>query len=78
MQEIPTYVDNQVECIIHVMWLKGPNIYELEDFLATGRDMKVGGLMEDVNLKVIEEPVVDNVTRYTQEPQEPDSNYTDH
>ena len=52
--------------------------YELSDFLTTGSELKVGGLMEDVNLKIIEEPVVDNGTHYTQEPQEPDSNYTDH
>ena len=53
----------------------GPN--ELSDFLDTGSDLKVRGLMEDVNLKDIEEPVEDNGTQYTQEPQEPDSNYTD-
>ena len=40
--------------------------YELSDFLATGTDLKVGGLMEDVNLTDIEEPVVDNGTHYTQ------------
>ena len=51
--------------------------YELSDFLATGSELKMGGLMEDVNLKDNEEPVVDNGTHYTQEPQEPDSNYTD-
>ena len=33
---------------------------ELEDFLSTGKDLKVGGLMEDVNLKDIEEPLVMN------------------
>ena len=49
---------------------------ELEDFLATGKYIEVGGLMEDVNLKDIEEPVVDNGTHYTQGHQEPDSNYT--
>ena len=40
---------------------------ELEDFLATGNDLEVGGLMEDVNLKDIEEPVVENGTHYKQE-----------
>ena len=40
---------------------------ELEDFLATGKDLEVGGLMEDVNLKDIEEPVVENGTHYKQE-----------
>ena len=49
---------------------------ELSDFLATGSDLKVGGLMEDVNLKDIEEPVVENGAHYTQETQEPDSNHT--
>ena len=48
--------------------------YELSDFLATGSELKVGGLMEDVSLKNIEESVVENGT---QEPQESDSNYTD-
>ena len=48
--------------------------YELSDFLATGSELKVGGLMEDVNLKEIEEPIGDNET---EEPQEPESNYTD-
>ena len=50
---------------------------ELEDFLATGNDLEVGGLMEDVNLKDVEAPVVDNGTRYKQEPLKLDSNYTD-
>ena len=50
---------------------------ELEDFLSTGNDLKVGGLMEDVNLKDIEEPLVENGTHKTQEPQESGSNYTD-
>ena len=49
---------------------------ELSDFLATGSELKVGGLMEDVNIKDIEEPLVENGAHYTQEPQEPDSNYT--
>ena len=40
---------------------------ELEDFLAAGNDMEVGGLMEDVNLKDIEETVVENGTHNTQE-----------
>ena len=35
---------------------------ELDDFLATGNDLKVAGIMEDVYL--IEEPVVDNGTHY--------------
>ena len=35
-------------------------------------DLKVGGLMED-----IEEPLVENGTHKTQEPQESGSNYTD-
>ena len=51
--------------------------HELPDFLATGNDLKVRGIVEDVNLKVIEEPVVDNGT-HTQEHQEPYSNHTDH
>ena len=50
---------------------------ELKDFLATGKDLEVRGLMEDVNLKDIEEPVLENGTHYTQESQEPDSNNTD-
>ena len=50
---------------------------ELEDFLSTGNDLKVGGLMEDVNLKDIEEPLVENGTHKTQEPQESGSNNTD-
>ena len=50
---------------------------ELEDFLSTGNDLKVGGLMEDVNLKDIEKPLVDNATLKTQEAQESSSNYTD-
>ena len=51
--------------------------YELPDVLATGSDLKVRGLMEDINLKNIEEPVVENGTHYTQGPQEPDSDYID-
>ena len=51
--------------------------YELEDFLATGKDLEVRGMMEDVNLKDVEEPVVDNGTHYTQEAQKPDSKYKD-
>ena len=50
---------------------------ELEDFLSSGNDLKVGGLMEDVNLKDIEEPLVENVTHKTQEPWGSGSNYTD-
>ena len=49
---------------------------ELEDFLSTGNDLKVGGIMEYVNLKDIEEPLVENGTHKTQEPQESGSNYT--
>ena len=48
---------------------------ELDDFLATGNDLKVAGIMEDVYL--IEEPVVDNGTHYKKEHQEPDLKYTD-
>ena len=51
--------------------------YELEDFLTTGNDLEVGGLIEDINLKDITEPVVENGTYNTQEPQESHSNYTD-
>ena len=51
--------------------------YELSDFLATGNDLKVEGLIKDVNFKDIEEPVVNNGIHDTQEPQVPDSNYTD-
>ena len=51
--------------------------YELQDFLTTGKDLEVGGLMEYVNLKYIEEPVVENGTHDMQAPQESDSNYTD-
>ena len=29
-----------------------------KDFLSTGNDLKVGGLMEDVNLEDIEKPLV--------------------
>ena len=50
---------------------------ELDDFLSTGNDLKVGGLMEDVNLKDIGEPLVETGTHKTQEPQESGSNYTD-
>ena len=50
---------------------------ELQDFLTTGNDLEVGGLIENVNFKDIEEPVVENGTHNTQEPQESDSNYTD-
>ena len=50
---------------------------ELQDFLATGNDLQVGGLMEDVNFKDIEEPVVENETHNTQEPHGSDSNYAD-
>ena len=50
---------------------------ELENFLSTGNDLKVGGLMEDVNLKDIEEPLVENGTHKIQESQESGSNYTD-
>ena len=50
---------------------------ELEDFLYTGNDLKVGGLMEDVNLKDIEKPPVDNGSHKTQKSQESGSNYTD-
>ena len=49
---------------------------ELEDFLSTGIYLKVGGLMEDVNLKDIEETLVDNETHKT-EPRGSGSNYTD-
>ena len=37
----------------------------------------MGGLKEDVDLKDIEEPVVENGTHNTQKPQESDSNDTD-
>ena len=50
---------------------------ELEDFLSMGNDLKVGGIMENINLKDIEEPLVENGTHKTQEPQESGSNYTD-
>ena len=40
---------------------------ELQDFLATGHDLKVEGLMEVVNFKETEEPVVDNGTHNVQE-----------
>ena len=45
---------------------------ELQDFLTTGNYLKVGGMIEDVNLKDIEEPVVENGTHNIQEPQESD------
>ena len=51
--------------------------YELQDFLTTGNNLDVGGLIEDVKLKDIEEPVVENGTHNAQEPQEPDPNDTD-
>ena len=51
--------------------------YELQDFLTTGNNLEVGGMIEDVNFKDIEERVVDNGTHNTQEPQESYSNYTD-
>ena len=40
----------------------------LEDFLTTGNDLGVGGLIEDINLKYINEPVVENGRQNTQEP----------
>ena len=50
---------------------------ELQDLLATGHDLKVEGIMEVVNFKETEEPVVDNGTHNVQEHNESDSNYTD-
>ena len=51
--------------------------YELQDFLTTGYDLEVGGLIEYVNFKDIEDPVVENVTQNVQEPHESNSNDTD-
>ena len=51
--------------------------YELQDFLTTGNDLEVGGLIEYFNFKDIEEPVVENGTETTQDSHKSDSNYTD-
>ena len=50
--------------------------HELDNFLSTGKDLKVEGLMEDVNWKEIEEPLVENGTYKTQKSQESGSNST--
>ena len=51
--------------------------HELEDFLAAGKDLKVSGLMEDVNIKYFEMPRVDNSIEEISETQETVSNFTD-
>ena len=50
--------------------------FDLEDFLSTGKDLKVEGILEDVNMKDIEESLVDNVTHMKLESPESGSNYT--
>ena len=70
----------ELAMVIKFIYLGQCNVgqHELEDFLATGNDLEVEGLMEDVNLKDIEEHVFDNGTpTNTQEHQESDKNYTD-
>ena len=44
--------------------------YDLECFLATGKDLEVIGMMEDVNLKHMEEYVVENRVQKTHETKE--------
>ena len=50
---------------------------ELKDFLTTGNDLEVEGLIENTNLINIKGSIDENGTQNTQEPRESDSNYTD-
>ena len=70
---------NELALVIEFIYLGQCEVRqsELENFLSTGNDLKVGGLMEDVNLKDNLEHLIENGTHKTQEPPESGSIYTD-